>query len=429
MRYNPISKDLFINNRENLKKYILPGSIAVFTSNDVMPTNADGTMGFRQNSDLFYLSGIDQEDTILIVYPNSKNDAWQEVLFIKETNDHIKIWEGDKLTQDQARELSGVKTIYWTSQFESILNNLIFEVNNVYLNFNEHTRASKSFSSKEERLIKWFKKSFPLHTFLRASPILHQLRSIKSKLEIEQINQAIDITAKAFKRVLPLIKPGIQEYEIEAELTYDFLKNRSRGHAYAPIIAAGSGACVLHYISNNKECKDGDLLLMDVGCEYGNYASDLTRCVPVNGKFSARQREVYDSVLNVLKDATSLLIPGNTWKEYNEEVAKLMETELLKLKLLTKNDILKQDKSSPAYKKYFMHGASHYLGLDVHDVGGKYEPFQAGMVLTCEPGIYIREEGLGVRLENNILISDNGPINLMKNIPLEVEEIEELMNG
>jgi len=428
MRYNPINKDLFITNRQNLKKYLQPGSIAVFTSNDTMPTNADGVMGFRQNNDLFYLSGIDQEETILIIYPESKNNSLQEILFVRETNDHIKIWEGDKLTQAQAKEISGIETVYWTSQFESILNNLIFEVNNIYLNFNEHTRASKSFDSKEERLIKWFKKHYPLHSFMRAAPIMHKIRAIKSPLEIEQIKTAISITGKAFKRVLPLIKPGIMEYEIEAELTYDFIKNKSRGHAYAPIIASGSDACVLHYITNNKECKDGDLLLMDVGSEYGNYAADLTRCIPVNGRFSPRQKEVYQSVYNVLKNATELLTEGNTWKNYNDEVAKLMESELLSLKLLSKDEILHQDKANPAYKKYFMHGASHYLGLDVHDVGSKYEPFQVGMVLTCEPGIYIREEGLGIRLENNILISEKGPINLMKEIPLEPEEIEELMN-
>ncbi|HEY8402812.1 MAG TPA: aminopeptidase P N-terminal domain-containing protein [Cytophagaceae bacterium] len=428
MRYSPIDNKLFIKNRENFQAKLKPNSIAIFQSNDVLPTNADGTMPFRQNNDLFYLSGIDQEETILILYPDAKQESHKEILFLRETNEHIATWEGEKLTKDQARELSGIKNIYWNNEFESVLNTLISDAEYIYLNSNEHSRAEKTIDTKEDRFNKWCMERYPLHKYERAAPILHQLRSIKSDIEIELIKEACKITEKAFRRILKFVKPGVMEYEIEAEITHEFIKNRSRGHAYMPIIASGKDSCVLHYITNNKQCKDGDLLLLDFGAEYANYASDLTRTIPVNGKFSKRQKEVYLAVLKVMKFATSRLVVGNNLTDYNKEVGEVMQEELIRLGLLKAEDVKNQDSNAPLYKKYFMHGTSHFLGLDVHDVGSRYMPFQEGMVFTCEPGIYIRDEKIGIRLENDILITKNGPVDLMKNIPLELEEIESLMN-
>lgn len=428
-RYQRIPSQLFIQNRNNFKEHLKPGSIAIFFSNDIMPTNADGSMGFKQNSDLFYLSGIDQEETILIIFPDARDNHHKEILFIRETNEHIAIWEGQKLTKQEASEISGISTIYWTHQFEQIVKTLIYQAEYVYLNANEHLRKYIETETAQDRWTKKLMQQYPLHKYERSAPILFKLRSIKNSIEIDLIQHACNITEKGFRRILKMIKPGVWEYEIEAELIHEFICHRSRGFAYSPIIASGKNACVLHYTENNAQCKDGDVILIDAAAEYANYASDLTRCIPVNGKFTKRQKEVYNSVLFVLKEATKLLRPGMTFDKYNKEVGKLMTEELLKLKLLTKDDVNNQSPEKPAYKKYFMHGTSHFLGIDVHDVGFFYEPMQAGMVFTCEPGIYIPEENLGIRLENDILITQNGQINLMENIPVEAEEIEDLMHA
>jgi Xaa-Pro aminopeptidase len=429
MKYEKIPSALFTENRKKFASQLKKGSLAVFNSNDIMPTNADGTMPFRQNNDLFYLSGVDQEESILVIFPDASDKKHREVLFLKETSELIAIWEGAKLTKEQATEVSGIKTVYWLSDFNKIFFSLMAEANAVYLNTNEHLRATIEVETCDARFLKWCKEKFPLHTYERSAPIMHRLRSVKSKTEIDLIQQACNITEKGFRRILQFIKPGVMEYEIEAELIHEFVRNRSVGFAYTPIIASGFNACVLHYIDNNKECKKGDVLLMDFGAEYANYASDLTRCVPVGGKFTKRQKEVYNSVLTVMREATKLLRVGTILAEYHKEVGKLMEAELLKLKLIDKNDIKKQNPDWPAYKKYFMHGTSHFLGLDVHDVGIWHEPIKAGMVFTCEPGIYIREENLGIRLENDILVTSKGPQDLMKNIPVEADEIEDLMNA
>ncbi|MGV3639745.1 MAG: aminopeptidase P N-terminal domain-containing protein [Adhaeribacter sp.] len=429
MRYEQINPELFVYNRQNFVKHLQPCSLAVFHSNDVMPTNADGTMAFRQNNDLLYLSGVDQEESILLLFPDAKDERNREILFIRETNDHILTWEGYKLTKEQAREVSGIKNIFWTSEFKQVLNTLMAEAENVYLNTNEHLRAVVEVETRDARFIKWCRETYPLHNYRRLAPIMQQLRAIKSEVEIELIRQACRITEKGFRRILSFVKPGVMEYEIEAELYHEFLRNRSRGPAYGSIIASGANACILHYVDNNRECKDGDVLLMDFAAEYANYASDLSRSIPVNGTFTKRQKEVYNAVLHVFKTARNMLVPGNTLDQYHAFVGTVMQHELIKLGLLNESDVKNQDPDKPLYKKYFMHGTSHFLGLDVHDVGNKYRPFEAGMVFTCEPGIYIREEGLGIRLENDILVTANGPVDLMENIPIEAEDIERLMKG
>jgi len=428
MKYKAIDSKLFIENRKRFTKKLKSGSLAVFNSNDIQPTNADGTMAFIQNSDLFWMSGIDQEESILLVFPDAKNPAYREILFLKETNAHIAVWEGHKYTKDEAIATSGVKTVHWLSQFHSVFTALMAESKNVYLNTNEHTRAVVEVETRDARFVKWCKEKFPMHNYDRSAPIMHELRAIKSKYEVDLLQEACNITEKGFRRLLGFVKPGVMEYEIEAELIHEFIRNRSRGFAYGPIIASGANACVLHYTSNNMPCKKGDVILLDVAAEYGNYASDLTRCLPVGGQFSKRQKSVYNSVLKVMRGAIAMLKPGTILDDYHKEVGKLMEAELIKLKLLKLSDVKKQDPNNPLYKKYFMHGTSHFLGLDVHDVGDRYRPFEEGMVFTCEPGIYIPREKLGIRLEDDILITKKGPVNLMKNIPIEAEEIEELMN-
>jgi Xaa-Pro aminopeptidase len=429
MRYEPINPELFIYNRQNLVRHLLKCSLVVLHSNDIQPTNADGTMPFRQNNDLLYLSGIDQEESMLLLFPDAKDERNREILFIRETNDHILTWEGYKLTKDQAREVSGIKTVFWTSEFKQVFNTLMAEAENVYLNTNEHLRAVVEVETRDARFIKWCRETYPLHTYKRLAPVMHQLRAIKSDIEIALIKKACSITEKGFRRLLGFIKPGVMEYEIEAEIYHEFLRNRSRGPAYGSIIASGANACILHYVDNNRECRDGDVLLMDFAAEYANYASDLTRSVPVNGTFTKRQKEVYNAVLQVLKTARAMLVPGNTLVQYEAFVGKVVQHELIALGLLQENDVKNQDPDKPLYKKYFMHGTSHFLGLDVHDVGSKYRPFEPGMVFTCEPGIYIREEGLGIRLENDILVTANGPVDLMENIPLEADDIERLMKA
>jgi Xaa-Pro aminopeptidase len=429
MKYTPLSKDLYIQNRQRFFPLMEKGSMAVFHSNDIMPTNADGSMGFVQNSDLQYLSGIDQEESILLLFPDTKWKGHREVLFVRETHAHIAVWEGHKFTKEEARELSGIETVYWTHQFEGIFNTLMCEAESLYVNTNEHTRAKVEVETRDARFISSCRIKYPAHTLRRSAPLMHHLRAIKMPQEIQAIQQACAITRKGFLRSLSFIKPGVAEYEIEAEFIHEFIRNRSRGFAYGPIIASGANACVLHYTQNNRVCREGEVLLMDVAAEYANYASDLTRAVPVSGTFTPRQRAVYDAVLRVMRQATRLLVVGNNWDDYHFEVGKIMEGELLGLGLLKKEDIENQKPEWPAYKKYFMHGTSHFLGLDVHDVGSKYRPFEEGMVFTCEPGIYIPDEGLGIRLENNILVTKQGPVDLMADIPVEAAEIEDLMRS
>ena len=427
MKYQAIDNALFIENRKKFKNNLKPNSLGIFVSNDIMPTNADGSMGFKQNSDLFYLSGIDQEETILVIFPDVKDGKHKEILFIKETSELIAIWEGAKLNKAQATSVSGIDPIYWIQDFDKIMKPFILQVNNIYLNANEHARNSSLVESAQDRFNKKIRTSFPLHNYERSAPIMHNIRSVKSAQEIDLIQQACDITEKGFRRLLSFVKPGVWEYEIEAELIHEFISNRSQGWAYGPIIASGASACVLHYVENNKQCKDGDVILLDVAAEYSNYASDLTRCIPVNGKFTKRQKEVYNAVLCVHRAAAKQLLPGQTFENYNKFVGEIMTEELLKLSLLKTTDVKNQNPNWPAYKKYFMHGTSHFLGLDVHDVGLFSEPMRAGMVFTVEPGIYIPEEGLGIRLENNLMITTTGQMDLMKNIPIETDEIEELM--
>lgn len=429
MKYLPIDKSLFIHNRINFSQMLKPKSMAIFNSNDIMPTNADGTMPFKQNSDLFYLSGIDQEESILLLFPDSPDEKHREILFLKETSELIAIWEGHKYTKQEAFETSGIKTVYWLSQFENILYSLASYASNIYLNKNEHLRASSEVQTRDSRFLTWCRDRYPLHHYNRSAPIMHQLRAVKSDIEIALIQKACDITEKGFRRILEFVKPGVTEYEIEAEFLHEFVRNRSKGFAYSPIIASGANACVLHYIENSEVCHAKDVILFDVGAEYGNYNADMSRAIPVNGKFSPRQKSVYQSVRNVMKSAMELLSPGNAIPEYHREVGKIMEHELIALKLIDKTDVKNQNPDSPLYKKYFMHGTSHHLGLDVHDVGDMYRKFEAGMVFTVEPGIYIQEENLGIRLENDVVITKNGVNDLMKNIPIEVEEIEELMNN
>ena len=428
MKYEKINSDLFLSNRKKLQSKLKTNSIAIFNSNDIMPTNADGTMPFKQNNDLFWLSGIDQEESVLVISPFHPNEQMREILFLKETNEHIAIWEGKKLTKEQAYVTSGIKTVYWISQLDAKLDEIITETENIYLNKNMHSRSASQVQTCDDRFRIKISKKYTEKEILEIAPIMHELRPIKSTIEIELMQKACDITEKGLRRILPFIKPGIMQYEIEAELMHEFLNNRSSGFAYQPIIGSGVDSCVLHYIENNKQCKDGDILLMDFGAEYANYASDLTRTIPVNGRFTFRQKKVYNSVLKVMNEAIKMLTPGTMFKHYNREVGRIIELELVNLGLLDKHDVEKQDPLKPLYKKYFMHGTSHYLGLDVHDVGSMDRPMEAGMVFTCEPGIYILEESLGIRLENDILVTNNGPNDLMKNIPIEIEEIESLMN-
>lgn len=429
MRYTPLNKALYIKNRKKLVGKLKPNSIAIFNSNDIMPTNADGTMKFRQNNDLLYLTGIDQEETILVICPDFPNEEMREILFIRETNEHIAIWEGHKYTKEEAFEASGIKNIQWVENFNGVVNTLTVLQENIYLNTNEHLRADVQVETRDTRFYKSFREKFPLHHYHRVAPIMHELRAVKEQEEIEQLQKACDITDKAFRRVLQFVKPGVMEYEIEAEFIHEFTRHGSRGFAYSPIIASGASACVLHYVDNNKACKDGDLILFDVGAEYGNYNADMSRTIPVNGRFTKRQKDVYNAVLRVQGAAMDILKPGNNIQAYHKEVGKIMESELINLGLLDQTDVKNQDPNKPLYKKYFMHGTSHHLGLDVHDVGTMYGPISSGMVFTVEPGIYIQEEGIGIRLENNIVIQPDGHLDLMGNIPIEVEEIEELMNS
>lgn len=430
MKYDLIDSQLFITNRKNFMAELKPKSIAVFNSNDIYPIGADSTMPFQQARDIFYLSGIDQEESILLLFPDAVEEKHKEVLFVRKTDAHIAVWEGPKLTKEKATEVSGVQTIYWLEEFDAVFFELMCQAETIYFNTNEHYRQAVDTQTREDRFIIATKEKFPAHSWAKSNPILQRLRSVKHPIELDLLQKACDITEKGFRRILDFVKPGVWEYEIEAELIHEFIRNRSRGFAYTPIIASGNNANILHYIENNQQCKDGDLILLDVGAEYANYSSDMTRTIPVNGRFTPRQKEVYQAVLSVLREANKLLVPGTIWKEYHVEVGKIMTDKLLQLGLLDKADVQNENPEWPAYKKYFMHGTSHQLGLDTHDYGLLWEPMQANMVFTIEPGIYIPEEGFGVRLENDVVVQPNGEAkDLMKNIPIEAEEIEELMNA
>lgn len=427
MRYDPIDPQLFIDNRRRLADRLPPNSIAVLNSNDVMPTSADGVHPFVQQTDLFYLSGIDQEESTLVLFPDAREEKHREVLFLRETSELIALWEGRKHTPEEATAVSGVQTVLWNSEFQAVIRSLAAQAERIFLNSNEHPRAGNVVETRDARFGKWCREAFPLHRYARLAPILIDLRAVKSPVEIDLIRQAVAITGQAFRRLLGFIRPGVWEYEIEAEIWHEFVRRRSRGPAFQTIVASGPGSCTLHYVKNDQLCREGDLVLIDFGAEYANYAGDLTRTVPVGGRFSPRQRAVYDAVLRVQKAAIQMLRPGNTLEAYHEAVGRVVEAELVGLGLLDAAAVRAQPKDQPLYKKYFPHGLSHHLGLDVHDYGDKYRPFEAGMVLTCEPGIYIREEGIGVRIENDILITDQGPIDLAADVPREADEVEALM--
>ncbi|MEO8085537.1 MAG: aminopeptidase P N-terminal domain-containing protein [Bacteroidota bacterium] len=427
MKYTPIDKQLYVDNRKRFTAALKPNSIAFFNSNDEMPRNGDQNFPFRQHSDMLWLSGIDQEQTILVICPQHPLPEYREALFLRKTNEHIAVWEGHKYTKDEARAASGIQQVFWTDEFATMLPVMMHHSLNVYLNLNENDRFVTDVPYREQRFADNLKNKYPNHLYERCGPIMASMRSVKHALEIEPLQKACDITDLAFRRVLGFVKPGVAEYEVEAEITHEFIRNRANGHAYTPIIASGSSACVLHYIDNSKVMNDGEVALLDFGADYANYAADLTRSIPVNGKFSQRQRDVYNAVLRVMRAATKMLVAGNVIPKYHEEVGKVMELELIGLGLLKSDEVKKQDPKQPLYKKYFMHGTSHFLGLDVHDIGNRYEPMKAGNVFTCEPGIYIPEENLGIRLENDILITEKGPVDLMAKIPIEADEIEELM--
>ncbi|HLV42669.1 MAG TPA: aminopeptidase P family protein [Brumimicrobium sp.] len=430
MKYERIDKRLFERNRAKFIKNMKPNTLAVFNSNDIYPISADSSMPFEQHRDILYLSGVDQEESILVLFPDASNEQHREILFLKETNEHIAVWEGEKLTQEAAFETAGIKTVYWLDQFDTIFKSLMSEAEGIYFNTNEHLRANTETQTREDRFIKKYKKLYPAHQVHKSAPILHAIRSVKEDIEIDLMQQACDITEAAYKRVLKFIKPNVWEHEIEAEIIHEFIRRRSDGFAYTPIIASGKNACVLHYVENNQQCKDGDVILMDFGAKYANYASDQTRSVPVSGRYTERQKEVYNAVLHVKKESEKLLVPGVLIPEYHQEVGKIMEEQLVKIKLLDKTDIKNQDPNWPAYKKYFMHGTSHFIGLDTHDSGLYHKPIQAGMVFTCEPGIYIPEENLGIRLEDDLIVQEGkAPKNMMTGLPLEVDEVEDYMNS
>ena len=430
MKYHQIDSQLFIKNRAKFASQMKPSSIAIFNSNDIYPVSADSSLPFAQHRDILYLSGVDQEESVLLLCPDAPYENQREMLFLKETSEHIAVWEGEKLTKDRAFEVSGIKTVYWLSDFHKILREVMSYCNTMYINTNEHYRAVIETETREARFVKWWKNAYPAHQVAKSNPILQRIRSIKESEEIDLIQNACNITEKGFRRLLSFVKPNVTEYEIEAELIHEFIRNRSKGFAYTPIIASGNNANVLHYIENNQQCNAGDLILLDIAAEYANYSSDMTRMIPVSGKFSDRQKQVYNAVLKVKNEATKMLVPSTLWKQYHVEVGKLMTSELLDLGLIDKADVQNENPDWPAYKKYFMHGTSHHLGLDTHDYGLLHEPMKANMVFTVEPGIYIPAEGFGIRLEDNVVVQNSGePLNLMKNIPIEIDEIESLMNG
>ncbi|MBK1834926.1 aminopeptidase P N-terminal domain-containing protein [Roseibacillus ishigakijimensis] len=430
MRYEPIDPALFVRNREKLRDLLKPNSIVIVHANDILPTNADGTLLLHQNRDLFYLTGVDQEETVVILFPDAKLERDREILFVRETNEYIAVWEGEKLDKEQAGAVSGIERVEWTNSFETILSSLVPQAEHVYLATNEHLRAMRIVQTRNDRFIKQCQERFPLHRYERLAPLMNELRIIKDEVELSYIQEACDITEKGFRRVLGALQPGMGEWEVEAEYLHEFVRNRSRGFAYSPIIGSGKNACVLHYLENHDVCQDGDMLLMDVGAEYGNWNADMTRTIPVNGRFTPRQRQVYESVLSVLRQANGILRPGITPKDYQHQVRLMMEKELIALGLIGEQEAAEQDRETlPLVSKFFMHGTSHHLGLDVHDVFPHNEPVREGMVFTIEPGIYIPDEKLGVRLENDVLIGRDGNTDLMANIPIEPDDIEALMNA
>ena len=429
MKYSPIDNSLFIKNRKKFIDKMEDNSIAFFNSNDNYPVSADTTLPFEQHRDLFYLSGINQEETVLLLFKKS-NQEFKEILFLTEPNDLLTHWEGARLDRKKTLSISGIQNICWLNELNNIIGALMKEVQILYLNKNEHYRAKIETQTREERFNNWITKEYPSKETKGCNIILQRLRSIKDPIEIQLIQKACDITELGFRRILNFVKPGVWEYEIEAEFSHEFLRNKSKKFAYSPIIASGVNSNILHYIKNNNQCREGDVLLLDVGAEYANYSSDMTRTIPVSGKFTKRQKAIYNSVLLVKNEATKLLRPGLLWKEHYAEVGKIMTSELLKLGLLSKNDVQNQTKENPAFKKYFTHGVSHHLGLDTHDYGDLSRPIEKNMVFTVEPGIYVQEENFGIRLEDDVVVQENtDPINLMKNIPIEIEEIEDLMNS
>ena len=429
MKYKAIRNELFTNNRKSFVSRLKSCALAIFHSNDEFPRSGDQSFVFKQTPDFFYLTGIDQEQSILLLFPDCPNPQYKEVLFLRQTNEHIAIWEGHKCTKEEAKAASGIENIQWLGEFDAILHTVINYAEHIYINTNENDRYSHTVPYRDLRLFETLRGKYPLHHYERSALILRDLRVVKSDIEIELTKKACEITRDAFVRVLKFLKPGVAEYEIEAEVTHEFLRQRATGNAYSPIIASGKNAIVLHYTDNSQVCNDGDVILFDFGAEYANYNADMSRAVPVNGRFTKRQLDVYNAVLRVMRAASKLLVAGTLLNGYHDEVGKIMTSELIGLGLLDKHDVAKQDPKAPLYKKYFMHGTSHHLGLDVHDFASRYKPFEVGNILTCEPGIYIPEEGLGIRIENDILITASGNTDLMADIPVEAEEIEEIMNG
>jgi len=429
MKYLPVNQQLFLYNRKNFVSRLKSSAIAIFNANDEFPRSGDQTFVFKQNADFFYLTGIDQEQSILILFPDCPNTLYREVLFLRQTSEHIAVWEGHKYTKEEAKQVSGIQSVFWLGEFDAILHSIINYAENIYINTNENDRFSFDVPYRDLRMLDKLRVQYPLHHYQRSAPIMRDLRAVKSEIEVELTKKACAITRDAFIRTLKFVKPGVTEYEIEAEITHEFLKQRATGHAYTPIIASGKNAIVLHYIDNNQVCNDGDVILFDFGAEYANYNADMSRSIPVSGRFTKRQRDVYNAVLKVMREATKLIVAGAIWNNYHDEVGKIITSELIGLGLLNKHDVEKQDPKMPAYKKYFMHGTSHHLGLDVHDFASRYKPFEVGNILTCEPGIYIPQENLGIRLENNILITKGGNIDLMADIPIDGDEIESIMNS
>jgi len=427
MKYLPLPPALFKKNRERFIEEMLPSSIAIFVSNDEVPSNGDALYSFKQNTDLIWLSGIEQEDSMVILFPDHPDPKYREVLVLVRPVELKEKWDGKRLRVEEARKISGINTIVWLDSLDALLQTWIHLAENIYLDSNENDRKASLVQTRDYRFIEEIKKRFPLHQYHRAARIMKQLRAIKTELEVDVLQKAIDITNNAFVRLLKFIKPGVMEYEIEAEIFHSFLSQRATGAAYNSILASGDRARTLHYISNNQECKDGELVLMDFGAEYGHYCADLTRTVPVNGKFTKRQKQVYNACLHLHNYAKSLLKPGITINDFQKKVGEEATVIFLKIGLLNKSEVKNQNPDSPAYTKYLYHGISHHLGLDVHDLGTRTEPIKAGMVFTVEPGIYIEEEQFGVRIENNLWITRNGNKDLMAKIPITVEDIEARM--
>jgi len=427
MRYIPIKSGFFSENRRRLSKLLEPRSVAVFNANDEYLRNGDQRFIYRQQSDFFYLTGIEQEKSVLMLAPDYPDPKLREILWVLRTSEQMAIREGHKVTREEAHAISGIKNVQWLDNLEMTLRDLILWSDQIYLNTYEYPKFSSEVESRDLRFAHSLIRQYPVHKYLRAAPLMTKLRMIKTDTEVELIRKANEITGKAFRRMLRFVKPGVYEFEIQAEMEHEFLINRANGSAFPPIIATGKNACVLHYHQNNSQCADGNLVLFDFGAEYANYAADVSRTIPVNGKFTPRQKQLYELVHRVQKLAVQQMIPGNTMENYNSFVNQEMEKEMIKMGLLDKQEVKNQNPENPLFKKYFMHGTAHHLGLDVHDVIHRFEPFQSGMVFTCEPGIYIPQEGIGIRLENDILISENGPVDLSADIPVELNEIEQLM--